>query len=927
MNTRTMIYRRTAVLHMNTVMRRTLMFTTLAALFALMMTAQPADAQLAESASIRLSAPFHSTGTSVAIDGTTAVVSSQELFFNQVLEYPYCFSPSECFNDPRSYPVVFVYEYDGSDWVQTTKLTDDDGFDQDSTSILGADMFGQISDEGTPLAVDGDTIVVGAYGDDDNGRGAGAVFVFVRDDNGTPGDTSDDTWPTQTKLTPSDPAAQQHFGAHVDIDGDTVVVSAGLDDDNGNLSGAMYIFERSGSVWTQKIKITEPSGAAGNRFGQNVGLAGDTVVTGGWQSGPYMSCIDSGAGRTYVFERSGGTWSSTPDAVLAPGDEAGCTTAGFGWPVAIGDDGDTIAVGAEYAGMSAPGLYDGPGAMYVFERGGGSWSEAGRFTPSNVVNNAVVPGFGGGYYFPWSLSVSGDTIVGSASLDDTGCPATRSDCNAGAAFLFERSAGSWSETQKIMPGYELGADPIRRGLGPGVAVSGDTVLVGATAVEPWDQNDFCRVDDYVICEIHAAGGFIVYKPDMDEDGMTNDFESGFGGTVPEESLTVTNPETGDEATATGSAADGATIFSGSFEIELPAGSSVDTGGGASEIVVTLDATLPARAEVSGADLDGGTKSITMPFDGDAPDPAVCIDDSPEATIDSILVGGACSATLIEIPADEGESETQGAFTVTRLSDSPARVKVDGLSHTALATVDLASPVVGEVTSAVEPVEVGTSVQAMVTFFDGDSNTSSATIDWGDGATSAGTIDSGGTSASGDHTYTEPGVYTLSVTLADSDGNTGTGAYQFVVVYDPDGGFVTGGGWIDSPEGAYTANSTLTGRAHFGFVSKYKNGADTPEGDTNFRFNAGGLHFESTSYDWLVVAGYDRAKFKGSGVINDSGNYGFMLTATDDDPDTFRIKIWDKNAGDGVVYDNKLGSDDYGHDGTELGGGNIKVHKK
>ncbi len=76
----------------------------------------------------------------------------------------------------------------------------------------------------------------------------------------------------------------------------------------------------------------------------------------------------------------------------------------------------------------------------------------------------------------------------------------------------------------------------------------------------------------------------------------------------------------------------------------------------------------------------------------------------------------------------------------------------------------------------------------------------------------------------------------------------------------------------------------------------------------------------------MVAGQDKAKYKGTGTINGGGNYGFMLTAKDSSPDTFRIKIWDKDAGDGVVYDNKMGVGDDSYDGTELGGGSIKIHK-
>ncbi len=226
---------------------------------------------------------------------------------------------------------------------------------------------------------------------------------------------------------------------------------------------------------------------------------------------------------------------------------------------------------------------------------------------------------------------------------------------------------------------------------------------------------------------------------------------------------------------------------------------------------------------------------------------------------------------------------------------------------------------------VEPVEVDAEVLLKATFTDvelpDDSHT--AVIDWGDGTIT--TVENAPVVIEERYTYTEPGIYTVTLTVIDAIGLHDFEAHQFVVVYDPNGGFVTGGGWIDSPPGAYTADPELTGKANFGFVAKYKKGKSTPDGNTNFQFQAAGLHFQSTSYDWLVVTGGDHAKFKGEGTINGVGDYGFMVTAVDDpDGDTFRIKIWDGESGL-VVYDNKSDVADDGYDATLLGGGSIVVH--
>lgn len=188
----------------------------------------------------------------------------------------------------------------------------------------------------------------------------------------------------------------------------------------------------------------------------------------------------------------------------------------------------------------------------------------------------------------------------------------------------------------------------------------------------------------------------------------------------------------------------------------------------------------------------------------------------------------------------------------------------------------------------------------------------------------------GNSGSATHLYAAPGVYTVTISVEDDDEGAVQTRFEYVVIYDPNGGFVTGGGWINSPTGAFTANSSLTGRATFGFVSKYKNGTTVPSGETEFQLKTGDLNFQSTSYQWLVVAGA-KAQYKGSGTINGAGNYTFLITATDGQGaggggvDKFRIKI--TNAG-GVVYDNVVGgSDDLDAANPQvLGGGSIVMHK-
>ncbi len=166
-----------------------------------------------------------------------------------------------------------------------------------------------------------------------------------------------------------------------------------------------------------------------------------------------------------------------------------------------------------------------------------------------------------------------------------------------------------------------------------------------------------------------------------------------------------------------------------------------------------------------------------------------------------------------------------------------------------------------------------------------------------------------------------GVYNLFVRGTDAVGNVGNQECIMLVSYDPEGGFVTGGGWIESPVDNDYLYMTVGGKANFGFVSKYKKGAEVPTGQTEFVFQAADLNFHSSNYQWLVVnQASTNAQFKGSGTINGTGDYKFMLWAGDGEPDTFRIKIWEEIADvEFTYYDN-------GFD-QPIGGGSIVIHTK
>jgi hypothetical protein len=190
------------------------------------------------------------------------------------------------------------------------------------------------------------------------------------------------------------------------------------------------------------------------------------------------------------------------------------------------------------------------------------------------------------------------------------------------------------------------------------------------------------------------------------------------------------------------------------------------------------------------------------------------------------------------------------------------------------------------------------------------------------------------SVSTTHKFTATGVYMVTLKVTDPCGGQGASAQvggldAMVVIFDPSAGFVTGGGYVISPPGAYAADPSLVGKASFGFVSKYQKGARIPTGETEFQFKAGSLNFHSGTYEWLVISG-PSTQYKGSGTINGASGYDFMLTGWDGQiaggggVDKFRIKITN-HASSAVVYDNQLGAPDTADASTALAGGSIEIH--
>ena len=213
------------------------------------------------------------------------------------------------------------------------------------------------------------------------------------------------------------------------------------------------------------------------------------------------------------------------------------------------------------------------------------------------------------------------------------------------------------------------------------------------------------------------------------------------------------------------------------------------------------------------------------------------------------------------------------------------------------TVDNAPPAITSLTTPAAAVAVGSPATVAVTFTDpGSADTHTIAVSWGDGVTTAGLS----------HAYAATGLYTVTVTVRDDDGGADTRtASSFVVVYDPNAGFVTGSGWF----------GPLSDRARFDVNVKYRDGVDG-----TVSFDGAGLTFTSATVEWLVLQP-GRAKVRGSGRVGGSSAlYEFLLTVTDN-PDGVRMKIW--NAA-GVVFDNQPGLPDDAWTVTPLDGGSVNV---
>ncbi|MHC4747807.1 MAG: DUF7901 domain-containing protein [Planctomycetota bacterium] len=382
-------------------------------------------------------------------------------------------TPLYCGWDQQSYK-----EYNTNKWVQEAKLMASDGNDGDEFSRYA-------------VAIDGNYAIVGAYWDDSM---TGSAYIFKR---------TGSTWTQQQKLTASDAATGDYFGYSVAIDGNYAAVGAEMKDYNSYYSaGAVYIFSRSGTVWTQQAKLWAGDVHYGGQFGYSLSLSGEDLAI-----GSLTDDDGSDSGAVYVFKRTGTTWTQQQKLIgsdVESSDFFGCS---------VSMDGDYL-IGGAYAdddhGFNS-------GCAYIFERSGGIWTENIKLTDPNGVgmgssvslddDASIVASQNFVYVYrrgasTWSLEFEEPPPVGASAWQ--GAVSISGDLFISLAddftyYLYRQGAISWLPLQKLTT-----SDGAAIGYSRSAFIDGNDAIVGSPLD---DENGF------------NAGSAYIFKRTVSQDAL------------------------------------------------------------------------------------------------------------------------------------------------------------------------------------------------------------------------------------------------------------------------------------------------------------------------------------------------------------------------------------------------------------------------
>ncbi|MFK8011132.1 MAG: Ig-like domain-containing protein [Marinicellaceae bacterium] len=432
-------------------------------------------------------------GRSLSVDGTRAVIGAPGML---------------------AHGVVYVFEFDGVDWIRTARIEAEDA---------------EIRDQfGSAVSLNGDRLLIGNFYESNNGSFAGAAYIFelengtwVQKDKFTADDIAGgyafgisvsllgdraligargaknangesvgaayvfelvtDEWVQIDKLLASDGESNDEFAASVHLDNDRAIIGAAKDDDIDTDSGAAYIFDLSAGTWSQTVKITSSDSLLRSYFGTDIKVDGSRAVISAVSSSDMPGVFSV---STYVYELVGAVWTFSTKL-----EKSSSNVSSGGYSVDL--SGDTIVVGSI-------------DSVYVFKNLAGIWSES---------DNLVSSDFENGDQFGRFASLSGDTLLVSSLYDrDYGI-------SSGSAYIFDFSNTTWTESTKLRG--DTGGQ--YNSFGNSVSVSGDLAVIG---VQTEDDNGLKSGAAYVYAL--KSGSWVQEDRLTASDGISNHF---FGGNV------------------------------------------------------------------------------------------------------------------------------------------------------------------------------------------------------------------------------------------------------------------------------------------------------------------------------------------------------------------------------------------------------------
>ena len=377
-----------------------------------------------------------------------------------------------------SYPLTIDPSFEQQSYLKASNAENNDLFGQ-SVAIAGNTLvIGAPGEASNTNTIDGNQ-------SDNSASNAGVAYVFIRDKG---------VWRQQAYLKASNSESNDQFGLSVAISGNTVVVGAfgegskaatinGDQDDNSSpLAGAAYVFTRTAGVWTQQAYLKASNAEAGDLFGLSVAVAGNTLVVGAIGEASNATAINGNqndnsaesAGAAYVFTRTTDIW--TQQAYLKASNAENADV--FGLSVAI--DSNTIIIGAFNESSNAIAVNgnqnnnsaSNAGAAYIFTRRAGDWRQQAYLKASNAES---------GDLFGLSVAIADNTVVVGAIHESSNATTVNGNQNdnsvdqSGAAYVFTLSAGTWTQQAYLKASNAEGSDQF----GQSVAIDGDTVIVGA----------------------------------------------------------------------------------------------------------------------------------------------------------------------------------------------------------------------------------------------------------------------------------------------------------------------------------------------------------------------------------------------------------------------------------------------------------------